>query len=96
MEKRNVDGIWRIFSWVGFFSKGGKISIVSGNSQNNELVLYNEASRYVKNFSLNDEREIEHINQLLCLWANKSEDATTDFDGKSIFDFSVGEKINTG
>jgi len=92
---KNIEEIWTLIAWLDFFKKD-QICLKAVDFVKHEVCLENLAANISYNFSLENKKQINAANKALTLWANKSVRATTDFEGKSLFDLSDWSKINSG
>lgn len=60
------------------------------------VCLINKKANFMFNFNLDDLKELQMANSVLCLWANKGPGAKTDYAGKSILETDDLTTLVTG
>jgi hypothetical protein len=78
---------WNILAWLEHHhGKEIFLPVVRSDRGGQEVCLINNHCGFMGNFFLNKKKDVETINNLFCLWANRGERCTRDCEGNSIFD----------
>jgi hypothetical protein len=86
--------LWTLLHWAKILDI--HLYGVKCDKDSKELCFINSKLGFIYNFEIDDMKAVKLLCDLCCLWSNLGIESKVDADGKSVFNFEPGDKVNTG